>query len=365
MTQGQTLILVGAGHVHQQLLERAGRWRRHTERTVLISPSSFRYGGSVTPLLAGSGDPKTLKRSATRTCRAAGATYRCDRVVGIEPRSKRLWLASGEPIAFDVLSLNIGYARLGPDWSVPAAGEDAPAVWAGVSVAELSRLRSALVDATPGTRVAVVGASQRAVEIVAGLSAAGDLADIHVALYIPGDRVLDSAPTRAATRIARILAARGVDIVTQTEVDAVGSRALLACDGRRFRADHIVVAGSPRAASLVQAAGRPRNDSAGLIVDRRLSAVRGLDYLASGGCASLGGRVGLPPADSRAQARVIAANLIACTSAQAIERYSPPRPEGAIDLGQDTGVAWWRGWTWPSTRLPRAIARSRNFWLHR
>lgn len=358
-----TLILVGAGHVHQRLITQEAGWTASADRIVLIAPSSFRYGGAVTPMLAGHCDPARLRQSAQAVCQAAGVEYARQRVVGIEPRARRLWLGCGESMAFDAISLNVGHARLPQGWLAMDRPDGAPRLWSGISMSELARCRQALVAERAGAEVAVVGATQRAVEIAAGLSAAADLPDLRITLYLPASRAPGTAAARTAGRIARLLIARGVDIVTHTGIAAVAAQSVISHDGRRFRADHVIWAGESCAAALTLAAGRARDDRQRLVVDRRLSTGRGLDYLASGGCASLDGRVGLDPGDSARQASVLAHNLVAGQSAQAIRRYKLAPPQGAIDLGQGVGAVWRRGWHWPSRRLPRRIERERRAWL--
>ncbi|WP_423821003.1 FAD-dependent oxidoreductase [Salinisphaera sp. SPP-AMP-43] len=270
------------------------------------------------------------------------------RAVGAKPLHRRLWLADGTVLTYDVLSMNTGSRRLPTFAARPAS--DQPRVWSGHSTTDLIGLARVLGH-EPTATVVVVGGTQRAHEIAGGLSARPNAP--HITLLCPEEH------NRRRDRAAyRRLAWRGVDIVTRVSVDALAAGAVHTRDGRRFAADHMVWAAPAVASPLAQALGLPATHQ-GLRVDRRLQSLRSPWVFGTGEIASLDGRRLLPGWDAERQVDVMLANLHGLYDRRSLRSYRVPERALPLDLGQGELVAG------PLTRrlAARRLRVERSRWL--
>ncbi len=109
MPDPQTLLLVGAGHTHLHLLRHADRLRAAGWTVVLLAPRWFDYSGvgsavatGALPLEAGRLDVAALAARERRTP-PRGARWR-----DLDPRARVATTATGQRLAYDVVSIGIG-----------------------------------------------------------------------------------------------------------------------------------------------------------------------------------------------------------------------------------------------------------------
>jgi pyridine nucleotide-disulfide oxidoreductase family protein len=103
------LLLVGAGHAHAQvLLSLAGRPLARTEVTVVSPHALAPYSGMVPGWLAGHYRFDEICIHFASLSAAAGARWVVGELSTLDPDRRQATLASGETLAYDVLSLNNG-----------------------------------------------------------------------------------------------------------------------------------------------------------------------------------------------------------------------------------------------------------------
>lgn len=292
-------------------------------RVTVVAPHDGRYGGAPAALLAGRLTPERLRWSPPPAVRV----LRC-RAVGCQPIHRRLWLADGQIVPYDRLSLNIGTRRL-PAWAArPGTGQ--PRAWSGHSSMQLIGLGAALNADRRGS-IVVAGGSRQALEIAGGLAAR--LASSYVArvtLLWPERR-----EPRAVRTALRRLAWLGVDVVGGIASGLAPGR-VRCVDGRRFQADHLVWAGPAEPDPLALAMRLPVRGP-GLYVNRRLESPRAASIQVVGGAATLDGRRVLAGEDHERQASVLLSGVRAAAAPHAIKRYAPSWRATPIDLGPDAG----------------------------
>ncbi|MBR2513945.1 MAG: FAD-dependent oxidoreductase [Halomonas sp.] len=114
------LVLIGAGHAHAFVLE---AFAQHPDPTVAISVVSdsplAAYSGSVPAWLAGECTLRETQIDVAALSQRAGAHLITSPAVAIDPTKRRVTLANGEVIHFDVASLNLGATLRLPDQSLP------------------------------------------------------------------------------------------------------------------------------------------------------------------------------------------------------------------------------------------------------
>ncbi|MEP1596313.1 MAG: FAD-dependent oxidoreductase, partial [Halieaceae bacterium] len=122
--QQQDLVMVGGGHAHALALRMLAMRPVAGLRITLISPNSHTpYSGMLPGLIAGHYTFKETHIDLARLCQWAGVRFIECAVTALNPEEKRLSLAGRPPLAYDLLSLDIGSQ---PELdSVPGAREHA------------------------------------------------------------------------------------------------------------------------------------------------------------------------------------------------------------------------------------------------
>ncbi len=350
LRRSQTVILVGAGHVHLYVAAHAEELIERGARVVLVDPGEFWYSGLATGMLGGRYESAEDRVDAQALAEAHGTGFIRDRVEAVDTAARRLRLASGEELAYDYLSLNVG-SRVNADGI--AGATDDPSVWAVKPIRNLWKLREHLearfrADETP--RVVVVGGGPTGSEVAANLAALAKLhhRNVQVTLLTPADRLIKQAPVGAARRLQRVLIRNGVEIQTHTRVVRRDGKALIAEDGSQIPADLVVLATGLDAHPLVETTELPTRSKQGLRVNRSLHSITDERVFAGGDCAALEG-FDLPKLGvfGVRQAACIHANLLASLERKPLTKYRPQKRFLAIlNLGDGTALATWGPFWW-------------------
>ncbi len=348
--RAQTVVLVGAGHVHLYVAAHAGEFVTKGARVVLIDPGEFWYSGLATGMLGGRYESAEDRVDAQALAETHGAEFIKDRVEAVDTSTRRLRLAGGAELAYDYLSLNVG-SRVNAD-GIAAVADDR-SVWAVKPISNLWKLREHLearfrADETP--RVAVVGGGPTGCEVAANLAALATRhhRKVHVTLLTPADRLITQDPVGAARRLQRELIRSGVDIRTHVRVVLREGNSLIAEDGRHIPADLVVLATGLEAHPLVQTTGLPTRPKHGLRINRSLHSIADERVFAGGDCAAMEG-FDLPKLGvfGVRQAACIHANLLASLERKPLIEYQPQKRFLAIlNLGDGTALATWGPFWW-------------------
>jgi len=114
------LLLVGAGHAHALVLR---DWRRHPlpgVELVVVAPHALApYSGMVPGWLAGTYRFDEIVIDFPALCEAAGASWVEGELHALDPVRRRVHLADGSELGYDLLSLNVGATVTPP--GAPAA----------------------------------------------------------------------------------------------------------------------------------------------------------------------------------------------------------------------------------------------------
>jgi NADH dehydrogenase FAD-containing subunit len=344
------VVLVGGGHAHLAVVSRAEALRQAGAEVSLIDPGMLWYSGMATGMLGGRYAPSEDTVDLAALCRRRGAGFHSTRAVSVDRRARRLRTESGETIAYDLLSLNVGSV-------IDTGGIDDPdaLAWTVKPIPQLAGLRERLEDRARrgGTcAVGVVGGGPTGVEIAANIEAlcsrSGGTADVTI--LHGGDRLLPGFPESAADTLDGVLETRGITVRPRTRVARLsrGRQGILAetPDAQQLPFDEMVLATGLVASPVVSALGL--GDQAGLRVDARLTCLEDPTIFGAGDCISFAPRE-LPKVGvfGVRQGPILAENILASLTGGELQAYQPQEKFLIIlNMGDGTGLAIRGGRHW-------------------
>lgn len=347
------LLLVGAGHGHLYVIQRAAQLAAAGYSVRLLAPRFFDYSGVASATAAGAVSRDVGRIDVRALAAASGVEHHEGTLASLDVEARTAKTAEGGRLSYDVLSVNVGSA-------VEPAGmvvhESVFTVKPLSGLAELDgRLRA--FEGT-GATVTVIGGGASGLELAAHLSVRRDVAQVQ--LVESGPVIGGDLPAGARRRITRLLATRGVVIHTGCAVTEIGERQVLCVDGVSIAHDVALLAVGLRAPGLIAALGL--GDERGVPVRSTLQHADRDEIYAVGDCANF-----LPTPLPRIgvhgvrQGPVLLDSLLARVSGRQLPSYEPQRRALSIlDLGDRVGLAvrgrlWWYGSG--SWRLKKSIDR--------
>lgn len=228
------LVLVGGGHAHALALRMWAMDPLPGVRLTLISPEPVAaYSGMLPGVVAGHYPAGAIELDLVRLAGIAGARLILAPATGIDRAARRVMVAGRAPVAYDLLSLDIGITTAMPDLpgfaehGVPAKPLDAfAAAWEAFMAA---RPRAA--------RVVVIGGGIAGVELALAAkrrSGAGSGAEVTI---VERDRALAAVGKGARAALLAHLVQAGVTLREGQAAVAVEAGAVLLADGTRLPSD--------------------------------------------------------------------------------------------------------------------------------
>lgn len=105
----KTVVLVGSGHAHLEVLKALTTEEIAKHRFILISPSrQTYYSGLIPRLITGEIEDKNLTIKSADFAESKGFKFIQDEVQSVDHAAKTVILKSGDKISFDFLSINVG-----------------------------------------------------------------------------------------------------------------------------------------------------------------------------------------------------------------------------------------------------------------
>ncbi|MFO0689706.1 MAG: selenide, water dikinase SelD [Myxococcota bacterium] len=343
----RTVVLVGGGHAHVQVLRRWAMDPPEGARLVVVLDRPVAvYSGMVPGLVAGDYPRSALEIDVVPLARRAGASVVLASALDLDPVASAVMLDGRPPIRFDLASLDVGSTIR--DLDRPGVAEHALATRPIGAFAEALEARTAALAALASparpARVLVVGAGAAGCELAFTLEArlrrAGTPARIAIAT---GEDALLAGGTPALRRaIAREAAARGLEVRTGMRIVRIERDAAWSAAGERLEADLVVWAtgaaaqpfprrdGAPGAGDErgTEVAGRLARDREGFLeIHDTLQAVGFENVFAVGDCARLVDHPWVPRAGVYAvrQGPILDRNLRARLAGRPLTAYRPQR----------------------------------------
>lgn len=289
---GKTIVLLGAGHAHVEVLRAFGRKPLPGIRLMLITREvDTPYSGMLPGHVAGHYAAREMLIDTRPLARFAGARLRQDEAVGLDPATRRVLCRGGAPEPYDILSIDIGSRPNTAE--VPGAAEHAlPVKPMDGFLPRFEALRRRVLQGR-SRRIMLVGAGAGGVELLlatahrlrADIAAAGgDPASLSFTLVSAGADILPSFPPAFRARFRAILRARGIAVETAARVAAVEPDGVV-LDGappRRLPAEEVLWTTEAAPAAWLAETGLALDARGFLRVDAMLRATGRAEILAAG-----------------------------------------------------------------------------------
>jgi len=353
---GGNLLLLGAGHAHLEVIRQATRLQAAGARITVVSPPTFWYSGLATSVLAGHHTPRSNLIDVAELCGRKGVAFVEGEVVSGDVATRRVHLADGRSLVYDLLSVNLGSVVPDPIPGLAEIGVPARPIQgllalgaelAGARDGELAGVREvapgAVASPPPSSaprrrRIVVLGGGPTGCEVALALRARGGDAP-EITLVSPDPPPTGLGP-RARRIMARVLDDREIGWIPEPAASVSGGEVLLERGGT-LPFDHLVnctgLVPSPTAARL----GLPTGPDGHIRVDSTLEAPGHPGHFGAGDAVRVVGS-GHPPAGvySVRQAPVLVENLLAHLTGSPLRSFSLRRPVLLIlALGDGTGLA--------------------------
>ena len=285
------IVLVGGGHAHVHVLTAfAMNPVPGVRLTLVVRDLETPYSGMLPGVIAGLYTEGEAHIDLLRLTAVTGARLIHAEAVGLDRAAKRLNLADRPPIAYDILSVDVGIAPSLRD--ILGAGEHAIAVKPiGSFLAKFAAFEERCRSATGAQRVAVIGGGAGGVELLLSVRTrlVRDLADparLFFALVTEGD-ILPTHNVRVRQAFRRVLAERGVALHQRSRVLEVRKGAILTESGESIPADAVFVTTEAAAPAWLAGTGLTLAPGGFIAVGPSLQSLNDPDVFAAGDCATL------------------------------------------------------------------------------
>jgi NADH dehydrogenase FAD-containing subunit len=347
------VILVGAGHAHLYTLKHASAVTDRGYEFVLIAPGDFWYSGLATGMLGGHYPPSLDRIDVGALATRGGGRFVNDYVTRLDWRNRTLHLASGPPVTYDALSLNLGSETP----AIEGEQERGERCFAVKPIHRLWDLHTTIKErlcnkTSPPPRVLIAGSGATAFELAANILKLGHDhgGKLSVTILASGGEVLKQLPRRAASALERSLHKRGLMVMRKSRAKTITDEAIITEAGERHGYDLLVNATGLKPPSLAREAGLPTTDDGAMVVDECLRSPVDPAIHGGGDCIAFdGGKLPKVGVYAIRQAPVLRHNLLAALMGNRPERFRPQsRYLWIINLGDGTGLAvrgtlWWQG----------------------
>ncbi len=339
---GKHLVLVGGGHAHLTCLKKLKDFVERGHTVTVIGPAPHHYYSGMGPgMLAGTYRPQEIRFNIQKMAEAGGARFLQGVVVRIEAAAKRLVLATGEQVSYDVVSFNTGSGiplqslRIAPEAKVFTVKPIEQLLTAQALIKE--RLKKQELH------MVVAGGGPAGLEITANLwrlvVRLGGEANLTL---VAGRRLMGDFPERVRSLAQASLTARGVEIVEGAHLQEVQTNLVVLRDGRMLPFNLLFLALGVRPSPLFQDSGLPTGPDGGLLVNDHLQSVRYPEMFGGGDCIYLQSR----PLDKVGvyavrENPILYHNLLAALENKMLRRFQPGGAYLLIfNMGNDRAIFW-------------------------
>lgn len=233
------LILAGAGHAHLLVMEYLARHPAPGWEVVLLAAGTEHiYSGMIPGWIADEHDLSQCQVALRPLANASGVSWAGQPMLGVDAHRRCVWLANGQRIDYDLISLNTG-----------AATDERLLLDSGDHLLPIKPLQDfthrwtlfcrRMHETARAPKLVVVGGGAGGVELaLAARERLGQEARIHLVTGWPGP--LPGYSPKLRTRVHRQLGAAHIDCLDETAAGC--AQGVILSSGRHLKADLVVAA---------------------------------------------------------------------------------------------------------------------------
>lgn len=357
------LVLVGGGHSHALALRMFGMNPLPGVRLTLVTEASeTTYSGMLPGRVAGFYSDEDCHINLFGLADFAQAQFYQDRAIGLDLANKQVICAHRPPVAFDVVSIDIGSTPHIPE----GLGFGMPVIPAKPVTQFLHQWDAiaAQVHANPTQplRLAIVGGGAGGVELALNLqrrlhdiltAAQQSVAGLNIYLIHRGDQVLPRHNPWVRDRFQQILRQRNIQVYLNETVNTVEPQVIRCASGLELPCDFVMWVTQASAPDWPAKAGLATDAQGFIQVQDTLQSCSHPWVFAAGDIAV---QVNHPRPKAGVfavrQAKPLVENLRRYLQGRSLQPYHPPKHYlSLIGTGQSTAIAAWNGWGWEAAWL--------------
>jgi NADH dehydrogenase FAD-containing subunit len=281
---GKHLVIVGAGHAHLACLKSLGDFAARGHRVTVIGPATHHYYSGMGPgMLGETYRPQEIRFNSQRLAEAGGARFVKTAVSRVLPQERRLILASGEDIPYDVVSFNIGSGI--PKEKVTIKNDTN--VFTVKPIEQLLCARQSIIEQLGPTplELVVVGGGPAGVEISGNLwrLVFRHNGSANITL-VAGKRLMAGLPEKVRRRALTSLQRRGLRVLEGCHLEEVDAGRVRLTDGQELPFAFLFLALGVKPPGLFADSGLPTGPDGGLLVNEFLQSVSFPEIFGGGDC---------------------------------------------------------------------------------
>ncbi len=334
------LVLVGGGHAHLTCLKNLKEFIDRGHRVTLVGPAVHHYYSGMGPgMLAGTYRPQEIRFNIQKMAQSGGARFLQGTVTRIIPGEKRLIIAPGKEVSYDVVSFNTGSG-------IPTAGlaiADDAKVFTVKPIEQLLQAQQHIKDRLKKKthHIVIAGGGPAGLEITANLwRLAANMGGKARFSLVAGRRLMGDFPEKVRALALKSLTGRGIEVIEGTYLQEVQTSVALLKDGRMLPFDMIFLALGVRPAALFEKSGIPTGPDGGLLVNEFLQSAAFPEMFGGGDCIYFQpqplDKVGVYAVRENP---ILLHNLQAALEGKALRRF---KPQGAylllFNMGDDRAI---------------------------
>ena len=281
---GKHLVLIGGGHAHMVTLAKLHTFVEKGHRVTVIGPSDHHYYSGMGPgMLGKTYAPADIRFKTRHVVEKQGGAFVRDRAVEIQAGDRKVVLASGGSVGYDVVSFNAG--SYVPRLDLP---EDARDVYAVKPIERLMEAQARILElaARKKITIGIIGGGPSSAEVAGNVwqltrNAGGQPPDIKI---FAGNRFMSRFPAAVSSKIQKILTHRGIAINTEGYVESVRPGSATLASGETHALDFIFLALGVAPNPLFQKSGLATGPDGGLRVNQFLQSVDHPEMFGGGDC---------------------------------------------------------------------------------
>lgn len=240
------IVLVGGGHCHALVLRALAMDPIEGARVTVVNPGpTAPYTGMLPGHVAGHYDREALDIDLIRLARAAGARILMDRAVAIDREARRIDLAGGRSLVYDIASINVGITSE-PN-GIAGFGEH------GIAAKPLGDFARAWSECRKDVPIGIIGGGVGGCELALAMAHARSRGDGITIL--DQSTVLQDVNHRARATLLAELKSWGISVLQRVDVKEVTAEELLLSDGRSVPAVFTVGAAGARIPGWLDSTG--------------------------------------------------------------------------------------------------------------